>query len=120
MSPRGERLARLRDTHLYLITDERLAEADLERRLEAALAAGARVVQFRAPSLKRRDFLRRAARAQALCRRYDALFLVNDAADVAALLEADGLHLGQDDLPVAEARRLVGPDALLGLSVSAL
>jgi thiamine-phosphate diphosphorylase len=120
MGTREERRARLRAARLYLVTDERLEHAELLRRLRQSLEAGARVVQFRAPSLKRRDFLDRAAEVQALCREHGALFIVNDAADVAAALHADGLHLGQDDLPVEIARPLVGPDMLIGLSVSAL
>jgi thiamine-phosphate pyrophosphorylase len=117
---RSERLARLRAARLYLVTDDRLPLPELLDRLERALTAGARVVQFRAKSLEPAAFLRDAAEVQALCRRRGALFIVNDAADVAATLVADGLHLGQDDLPAAEARRLVGPDALVGLSVSAV
>jgi thiamine-phosphate diphosphorylase len=115
---RAERLERLRQAGLYLVTDDRLPEPELSDRLGQALAAGVRVVQFRAKALERREFLRQAERARALCRESDALFIVNDAADVAALLEADGLHLGQQDLPPVLARRLVGPDMLIGLSIS--
>ena len=88
--------------------------------LEEALASGVSVVQFRAKNLERREFLRQAERVQGCCARLGALFIVNDAADVAALLGADGLHVGQKDLPAEAARRLVGPDALLGVSVSIL
>ena len=120
MASRDDRRARLRAARLYLVTDERLPHDELLRRLRQALAAGIRVVQLRAPSLKGRDLLLRAAEVQALCREYGALFIVNDAADIAAALQADGLHLGQDDLPADVARRLIGPDPLIGLSVSAL
>jgi thiamine-phosphate diphosphorylase len=89
-------------------------------RLQAALESGARIVQFRSKRPERRAFLEQARSVQALCRKYDSLFIVNDAADVAALLEADGLHLGQDDLPPELARELVGDDMLIGLSVSTL
>jgi thiamine-phosphate diphosphorylase len=97
-----------------------LPEDALIARLRAALGAGARLVQFRAKGIERGELLRRAERVQAVCREYQALFLVNDAADVAAILAADGLHLGQDDLPAAAARTLLGPDMLVGLSISAL
>jgi thiamine-phosphate pyrophosphorylase len=117
---RAERLRRLREARLYLVTDDRLDEPVLLDRLSAALGAGARVVQFRAKHIDRRPFLERAARVQALCRQHNALFIVNDAADVAALLGADGLHLGQDDLPAAAARHIVSPDTLIGVSVSHL
>ena len=117
---RAERSRRLRATGLYLVTDDRLAEDELLSRLAVSLAAGARVVQLRAKHLERGAFLRQARAVQALCREHGALFIVNDAADVAALCQADGLHLGQEDLPVKEARRLIGPDLLIGLSISAL
>ena len=117
---RVERLRHLRAVRLYLITDERLPQADLLSRLEQTLTVGVRAVQFRAKGLERGEFLRRAAAVQAVCQQHGALFIVNDAADVAALLAADGLHLGQQDLPPREARRLVGADMLVGVSVSAL
>lgn len=117
---RQERVRRLREARLYIITDHRLPSLDLLGRLGRALDGGARAVQFRAKGLERRELLAQAADVQCLCQRYGALFIVNDAADVAALLAADGLHLGQDDLPPAEARRLVQPDMLVGLSISAL
>jgi thiamine-phosphate diphosphorylase len=97
-----------------------LPETELLARLRLSLVAGTRVVQFRAKGLERRDFLDRAKRVQALCHEHSALFIVNDAADVAALLGADGLHLGQDDLPVDAARELIGSDMLVGVSISAL
>jgi thiamine-phosphate pyrophosphorylase len=120
MNRREERARRLRRAVVYLITDDRLPEADLLARLRLSLVAGARVVQFRAKGLQRRDFLEHAKRVQALCHEHSALFIVNDAADVAALLAADGLHLGQDDLPVDAARELIGSDMLVGVSISAL
>lgn len=118
-SAREARGRQLRAARLYLVTDDRLPHDLLLQRLRLALEAGARVVQFRAKQLTRREFLRRAADVQDLCRGHGALFIVNDAADIAALLEADGLHLGQDDLPAAAARRLVGPHMLIGVSISA-
>lgn len=117
---RAERLRQLRAAGLYLVTDDRQPEAELLARLGQSLAAGARVVQLRAKALERREFLARAGRVQALCREHGALFIVNDAADLAALLAADGLHVGQQDLPAGLARRLVGPEVLVGVSISAL
>jgi thiamine-phosphate pyrophosphorylase len=110
----------LRTAVLYLVTDDRLPAPELLERLDRALLAGVRVVQFRDKSLERGAFLQTATEVQGLCLRRGALFIVNDAADVAALLDADGLHLGQEDLPPGLARQLVGPDALIGLSVSAI
>lgn len=116
---RAERLRRFSQARLYLVTDENLPRAELLDRLGFALQAGARVVQFRAKKLSRRDFLDRARDVQRLCREHRALFVVNDYADIAALLAADGLHLGQDDLLPGPAREIVGQDTILGLSISA-
>jgi thiamine-phosphate pyrophosphorylase len=65
-----------------------------------------------------RKFLEQARLVQALCKEYGAAFVVNDHTDVALVLGADGLHLGQDDLPPVEARKIVGEEMAIGLSIS--
>src|SRR3989337_2731910 len=102
---------------LYAIVDT-LGRADLSfTRLAAMmLEGGAGLVQLRAKALPAADFVRVARETRALARRHDALFLANDRVDVALLAEADGVHLGQDDLPVEAARRLLGPARIIGLS----
>lgn len=117
---RADRLLQLCTARLYLVTDDRLPLAELLARLRLALEAGARVVQFRAKGLERAAFLEQAQAVQRLCREFGVLFIVNDAVDVAALCAADGVHLGQDDLPPRLARKLLGPEPLIGLSISAL
>jgi thiamine-phosphate pyrophosphorylase len=84
--------------------------------VSAFLRGGARVVQLRLKQAGARELLRVAREAGALCLARGALLLVNDRPDVARLAGADGVHLGQDDLPVAEARAVVGEDALVGVS----
>ena len=84
--------------------------------MEAFLRAGAPVVQLRLKSLSARDLLSVAREAVAMCRQRDALLLVNDRPDVARAADADGVHVGQEDLPVEAARDVVGPDALVGVS----
>lgn len=109
---RRERLARC---SLYLITSP---VPDLEGVVEAALTAGVGLVQYR-PKQDPPTDLERLDQARALrrlCDRHGALFLLNDRLDLALAVEADGVHLGQSDLPVAEARRLLGPERLLGRS----
>lgn len=99
--------------HLYLITSP---SPHLLETVTAALEAGVRLVQYRA---KQADDLQRWQEARALrqlCSRHGALFIVNDRVDLALAVEADGVHLGQGDLPPAEARRLLGPDRLIGRS----
>ncbi len=101
---------------LCLILDRGLLPAPAEEVLREALAAGVAFFQYRDKTGAPRAVFETAARLAALCRHHGALFVVNDRADVAAAAGADGVHLGQDDLPVADARKLLGPAALIGLS----
>ena len=83
---------------------------------EAALRGGARVLQFRDKSGDRGDVLPTAVRLRELCRDHDALFFVNDDIALGFASDADGVHLGQSDLPVDVARRLLAPGKLIGRS----
>ena len=78
------------------------------------------VFQLREKSLPDRELLERARNVRRWTRQAGALFIVNDRPDIARLAEADGVHLGQDDLPVEAARRILGPDALIGVSTHSL
>jgi len=82
---------------------------------EAILEAGARILQFRHKGFFSRDVFVEAERIAALCRDAGALFVINDRADIAMLLDA-ALHLGQDDLPPADARRIMPPARIIGFS----
>ncbi|MGL6071765.1 thiamine phosphate synthase [Craterilacuibacter sp.] len=108
------------DLRTYLVLDPDLCGGldGMLRVSAAALAGGAGVVQLRAPEWKKRDWLLAARKLQALCRAHGALFIVNDHIDVALAVGADGVHIGQADLPPDVVRRLLGPDAIIGLSVS--
>jgi thiamine-phosphate pyrophosphorylase len=110
LSERRERLARAR---LYFVTDVR---PGLDRLLAAALAGGVDMVQLRDKSASDSDLLAAARTFRAACDEHDALFWLNDRPDLVAECEADGVHVGQDDVPVAEVRRQVGPNVLIGLS----
>lgn len=120
LSGRERVIRAIRETGLCLITDDRLGIDALLGATCRAIEGGVRLVQYRDKVSTRRQFLDRAARVQELCARNEVAFVVNDCADVAAILRADGLHLGQDDLPPALARTLVGPDMAIGLSISYL
>jgi len=80
------------------------------------LAAGARILQLRLKDTPARDFAASARAIAPLCRKAGAIFIVNDRADIAILTGADGVHLGQEDLPLAAARRLMGARKLIGIS----
>ena len=118
--PDGEqRRARLAAARLYLVCDCMPGERDLSEFLAAAISAGVDIVQLREKNLED-EFLAEAASVAAdACDAHGALFILNDRPDIAAAVRADGVHLGQDDMPVAQARKLVGPDMLIGLSTHA-
>ena len=84
--------------------------------LEAVLAGGCRVVQLREKSLPPVDLLPIASALRSRCRETGCLFIVNDRVDLALAVEADGVHVGQEDLPAREARRLLRPGMILGVS----
>ncbi|HEX4703131.1 MAG TPA: thiamine phosphate synthase, partial [Pseudonocardiaceae bacterium] len=119
----GERIRRrLADARLYLCTDARRARGDLAEFVDAALAGGVDIVQLRDKTtvpLEAREELAALAVIAAACARHGALLAVNDRADIALAAGADVLHLGQDDLPVPVARRIVGDEMVIGLSTHA-
>ncbi len=110
---RRDRLSRAR---LYLCTDGRRESGDLSAFLDAALRGGVDIVQLREKGLEARAELALLEVLADAARRHGALWAVNDRADVAAAAGADVLHLGQDDLPVPAARRLLGAAPLVGRS----
>jgi thiamine-phosphate pyrophosphorylase len=108
--------ARLADARLYLCTGARRAEGDLAGFLDAVLGAGVDIVQLREKGLEAAEELGLLEVFADACRRHGRLLAVNDRADVALAAGADVLHLGQDDLPVPVARRVLGPGPLIGRS----
>jgi thiamine-phosphate pyrophosphorylase len=112
-----DRACRIQQARLYAITAD-----DEPHRLEAAvrasLAGGADVVQLRHKRLPRAELLAAAGRLAPIVADAGALFIVNDHLDIALACEADGVHLGPDDLSIAAARRVAGPDLLVGASAS--
>jgi thiamine-phosphate pyrophosphorylase len=114
------RLNVLRGAGLYLVTDDRMDRATRRRILEASLSVGVRVVQLRDKQAPARALYEEAVDLTTLCHQRGALLIVNDRADVAVASGADGVHVGQDDLPADRVRAIVGPDLLLGVSASAV
>lgn len=106
-----DRRERLRRARLYLVV-----EAAAEPVLGPALRGGVDMVQLRDKDAPDELILRAAAGFRALCDEHGALFWLNDRPDLARAAGADGVHLGQDDMPVSEARDQLGPDLLIGLS----
>jgi thiamine-phosphate pyrophosphorylase len=108
--------ARLAAARLYLCTDARERQGDLARFLNAVLGSGVDIVQLRQKGLEAGQELRFLEVFRAACQKHGALLAVNDRADVAYAAGADVLHLGQDDLPAAIARQILGTGPLIGLS----
>ena len=101
---------------LYLCTPDR---PDLGPFVEACIAGGVDVVQLRDKQLADSDLMARARIVQEVCARYQVPFILNDRPDLARAVGADGVHVGQDDAPAEDARRVVGDQALVGLSTHA-
>ena len=115
-SPGPLRRERLRTARLYFVCDAQPGGADPEPLLRAALSGGADIVQLREKSLPSRETELAALTFRRLCDTYSALFIVNDDPDLARAANADGVHVGQDDMPVEEVREILGPEAIVGLS----
>jgi thiamine-phosphate pyrophosphorylase len=110
------RRRRLAAARLYLVSDARPGGRDLESVLAPALRGGVDVFQLRCKDATDEEILEAATVAREWCEVADALFIINDRPDLVGPAGADGVHVGQDDTPVAEARGIAGPDALVGLS----
>ena len=112
-----QRRNRLKDCTLCLITSP---SDKLLQQVSAALRSGVSMVQYRCKQGDDRERLKEAIAVRDLCRTHGALFIVNDRVDLAMAADADGVHLGQDDMPADVARSLIGADRLLGLSTHSL
>ncbi len=112
---RSERIQKVRG--LYVIVDpEATRGRDVVEVAEAALRGGASVIQLRDKTRDKGEVLEIARTIKGLCDKYGGLFIVNDDADIAFLSGAHGLHVGQTDLPVGEARRVLAPGQIIGRS----
>ncbi|WP_100374596.1 thiamine phosphate synthase [Bacillus sp. FJAT-45037] len=107
----------MKDFKLYAITGEEFhPERDLIEVMEEAILGGVDIIQLRDKKSKKIDVLKKAKALRELTRKHDVTFIVNDHIDVALAVDADGIHVGQDDLPLEEARKVVGPDKIIGIS----
>lgn len=102
-------------SHTYLVTAPRDNLIDI---VEQALQGGVSIVQYRDKETEDRQRLPLAQKLKDICHRYEALFLVNDRVDIALAVEADGVHLGQQDMPIATARELLGSHRIIGRSTT--
>jgi thiamine-phosphate pyrophosphorylase len=110
-------MSQLPQTDIYAITDSTLSLGrGVEEVVAALLAADVKIIQYREKKKKAGEMLRECEAIRAMTKRAGAFFIVNDHIDIVMLVGADGVHVGQDDIPVEKVRTLVGPDCVIGLS----
>lgn len=109
------------DCSLYLVTDRKVLGArDLAQSIESAIQGGVTLVQLREKSISSKEFLEVAKRVKEITSNYGIPLIINDRLDIALGVDAEGLHVGQDDLPLLKARDLFGPNKIIGVSTSTI
>jgi thiamine-phosphate pyrophosphorylase len=106
----------LKEIDFYLITDSRLSKKGTLSDVREAVESGCRIIQYREKDKSTKAMVEEVAEIKRICSGR-AIFLVNDRIDIALAVDADGVHIGQDDMPVETARKLLGEDKIIGLSV---
>jgi len=104
----------------YFITDASLSVAGNCSDVHSALSCDVKAVQYRNKDGQTKQMFDEALQIKQMCKDCDAAYLINDRVDIALAVDADGVHLGQSDMPFAAARRLLGPDRIIGLTVHSL
>ena len=109
------------DYTLYLCTDRGLMRSPtIEEAVEQAILGGTGVIQLREKDIDAKDFYEMAVRLKQITSRYQVPLIINDRVDIALACDADGVHIGQRDIPAALVRKMIGPDKLLGVSAATL
>ncbi len=109
------------DLTLYLVTDRRwLGEKTLWDSVEEAILGGVTLVQLREKKISSKEYLELAQRVKEVTDRHDIPLIINDRIDIALAIDADGVHLGPEDLPVPIARKLLGDDKIIGSSAASV
>ncbi len=109
------------DYTLYLVTDRVLmSSASIEESVEQAIMGGCTLVQLREKTVSSRDFYETALRVRKITRRLGVPLIINDRVDIALAVNADGIHVGQNDLPADVVRQIIGPERIVGVSAGNL
>ncbi|WP_315283183.1 thiamine phosphate synthase [Fusobacterium hwasookii] len=105
----------LKTCKIYLVTDEKAClEKDFYSCIEEAIKGGVGIVQLREKNISTKDFYEKALKVKEICKNYGILFIINDRLDIAQAVGADGVHLGQSDMPIEEARKILKDKFLIG------
>jgi len=106
-----------KDLKLYLVTDsEILKDRDFYKCIEDAIKSGVTMVQLREKNTDGKEFLEKAIKLRELTNKYNVTFVINDRIDIAMLVDADGVHIGQSDIDAVSARKLLGDNKIIGVS----
>ncbi|MEK7308743.1 MAG: thiamine phosphate synthase, partial [Nitrospirota bacterium] len=105
---------------LYLITDRAVSGKSLKKIAALAITAGIGIIQLREKNMPKKKLYREAAALRLMTLNSNVTFIINDCVDIALAVDADGVHLGQKDLPVAEARKVLGKNKIIGISTHSL
>jgi len=105
---------------IYLITDRTLSGLSHFQIIRQAAAAGIRTIQLREKKMSKKELYREAFSLRSLTLKYKTTFIVNDYIDIALAADSDGVHLGQDDMPIKEARKIMGKKKIIGISTHSL
>ena len=106
---------KLKDCKIYLVTDEKACSGkDFYKCIEEAIKGGVKIVQLREKTLSTKDFFIKALKIKEICKSYGVVFIINDRLDIAQAVEADGVHLGQSDMPIEKARVILKDKFLIG------
>ena len=107
----------MKELKLYLVTDSDILEGrDFYNCIEEALKGGVTILQLREKDASGKEFLERAIKLRELTKKYNVKFIINDRVDIAMLWDADGVHIGQSDIPANKVRELIGEDKIVGVS----
>ena len=105
----------LKTCKIYLVTNEKACLGkDFYNCIEEAIKGGVKIVQLREKNISTKDFYEKALKVKEICKNYGALFIINDRLDIAQAVGADGVHLGQSDMPIEEARKILKDNFLIG------
>lgn len=107
----------MKDLKLYLVTDSDILKGrDFYNCIEEALKGGVTMLQLREKNASGKEFLDKAMKLRNLTKKYNVKFIINDRVDIAMLCDADGVHVGQSDIPANEVRKIIGKDKIVGVS----
>ena len=105
----------LKDCKIYLVTDEKSCNGkNFYKCIEESIKGGVKIVQLREKNIAKKDFYEKAVKVKEICKNYGVLFIINDRLDITQAVEADGVHLGQSDMPIEKAREILKDKFLIG------